>query len=202
MQAYVYNLFLKFLETGGSEMITHPELDNTLFPEAQYKRVFSLENTSLHFERAGGLITIERPLQKLMVLIGGSDVKERIVSYSMPYNIESVAGAEWNRSGHDRVLERKSTVRISLIASDTVELQAVDSLEYGKIFFQNALWNPPSTIENWWSRAAILEGFTDIFALPHVNMSGFEEPELTGCWFGAIFREMLLPSEHVAIRKL
>lgn len=205
MQAYVYRLIEKLLNNNGGagcEMITHPELDDTLFPEAQYKQVFSVENTRLHYEQDGGLITIERPLKKLIVLIGGTNVTERIVSYSMPYDIESLAGAEWDRSGHDKLLERTSTVRISLIASDTVERQAVAALEYGKIFLQYLLWNPPEGIEDWWSRAATLDGFTDLFALPHTNISGFDEQEILGCWFGAKFKETLLPSEHVAIRLL
>lgn len=200
MQAFIYNLIEQCLSGAGIEMITHPEIDVALFPEAQYKQVFSEENTKLYYEH--DLIDIPRPLEHLIVTVGGINVKEHPISYAVAYDIESIAGSEWDRQGYDRLVERIVTIRLSLIASDTVKRQAVAALEYGKIFLWNLLWNPPANIENWWRGSAQLYGFTDVYDLPHVNIAGFDEEEVHGCWFGATYKQVLLPIEHVALRKL
>jgi len=179
-------------------IIVHPELDKTTFPEAQYEVLFSQENTRVHFEKE--LIDVNRPLEKDIFLIGSTMSDERPASYAMPYDIESLAGHDWDRSGHDSVVELTTTVRISMITEDKVERQSAAQLHYMQLFAQQAIRNPPT--RDWWSRPAHLIGFTSIFALPHEGIMGFNEEEIQGSWFGARFTEYFRPSEHIAIRKL
>lgn len=188
------------LSGAGIEMIQNAETDKAFFPEAQYKLVYSEENTKLYYEH--DLVEIPRPLEYLIILVGGVTVRENPISYAIKYDIESLAGPEWNRSGYDRMVERFTTVRLSLIASDTVERQAVAALDHAKIFLWHLLWNPPQEIEQWWRGSATLQGFTDIFDAPHMNLAGFDEAEIHGWWFGASYRQVLVPAEHVALRKL
>lgn len=200
MQALIYNLIDKCLDGAGIEMITHPEIDNVLFPDAQYKQVYSKENTKLYYERE--LVDIPRPLDHLIIQVGGAHVQERVISYAMEYDIESIAGPEWDRKGYDKLVERIVTVRLSLIASNIVNREGMTALEYAKIFVWHLLWNPPRGIEDWWRGSAVLTGFSDVYDLPHVNLAGFDEEEILGCWFGAIFKQVVLPIESVALRKL
>jgi len=200
MQAQVYNLINVCLEGAGMAMMTHPEVDKVLFPEAQYERVYSKENTKLYYEHE--LVDIPRPLDHLIIVVGGAHVREHIISYAMEYDIKSLAGAEWDRKGYDKLVERIITVRLSLIVSSVVNREGIAALEYAKIFLWHLLWNPPRGIEDWWRGSAVLNGFSDIYDLPHVNAAGFDEEEILGCWFGATFKQVMLPVENVALRKL
>lgn len=198
MEIFIHRLLSELIAGDGCQLIVHPEMDKGTFPKAQYEINFSKENTRVHYESE--LIEINRPLEKSIFLVGTGSTEERPVSYAMPYNVESLAGSKWNRSGHDVLVEVTYVVRISMITEDKAERQAKAQLHYMQLFAQQALRNPPT--QQWWTWPATLVGFTSLFNLPHENIMGFNEEEVQGSWFGARFVERMIPSEHVAIRKL
>jgi len=198
VEVHVHRLFTQLISGNGTRMNVHPELDIGTFPEAQYIRVFSEENTEIHFEHE--LIDMVRPLPKSIFLVGSVSTEERPYSYSIPYSIDSKSGEEWDRNGHSCLVHMSTIVRITMIVDNKVPKQASTNIHYMQLFAQQAIRNPPT--QDWWGRAATLLGFTGLNYAPSMNLVEMNEEEILSKWFGARFSEVFLPEEHIALRKL
>jgi len=195
MEIFVHRLLSELISGNGARLTTHYDLDKTVLPQAQYPVVFSEDNTRVHFEHE--LIDIERPLSKDIFLIGSMSSEERLASYSMP--IQVTAG-DTVVDTHDNAVEFSCTVRISMISGHETVKESYAQLRYMQLFAMQSLRNPPT--QNWWEWPAHLMGFTPVWGVHHENLAGFNEELIRGKWFGALFKEFMVPSEHVVIEKL
>jgi len=201
MEIFVHRLLSELIAGNGSRLVSHYDLDKTVLPQAQYETVFSEENTVIHFEHE--LIKIERPLGKNIFLVGSMSSEERPMSYSMPIRVTAEnkeSGETYEVDTHDNAVEFSCTVRISMIAGHETVKQSYAQLRYMQLFAMQSLRNPPT--QNWYEWPAHLMGFTTVWGIHHENLAGFSEELLRGKWFGALFKEFIVPSEHVIIEKL